>query len=139
MSKKLTTTPPAENNKEQGWNNNTHLCVNVKTRLVNDKLMVQGKSYRGVLRYDVTIEEFLYDELFTFTENQVSTDGKRNPCVYKGKCVNVHQRADGSLYPTLKRPQFTTDYTFQDFCREASREVANLPCLLEEEKEEAAE
>jgi hypothetical protein len=135
MSTNLTKTPPAENNKEQGYHHNTHLCVNVKTRLVNDKLMVQGKSYRGVLRYDVTIEEFLYDELFTFTENQVSTDGKRNPKIYEGKCVNVHQRADGTLYPTLKRPQFTTDYTFQDFCKQASKELANLPCLLEEEKE----
>lgn len=125
-----------EINAEKGcMNNNTHLCVDVKTRLVSDKQMVPGKMYRGTLKYDVVCEDYLYDEHFTFTENQVSTDGKRNPCVYKGKCVNVHQRADGSLYPTLKRPRFTADYTFQDFCREASRELAQLPCLIEEETE----
>lgn len=134
MSTNLTTTPTTENNKEQGWNNNTHLCVNLKTRLVSDKQMVQGKSYRGVLRYDVTIEDFLYDEHFTFTENQVSTDGKRNPCVYKGKCVNVHQQADGSLYPTLKRPRFTVDYTFKDFCREAAEELTAVAGLVEKKQ-----
>lgn len=134
MSINLTTTPPAENNKEQGWNNNTHLCVNLKTRLVSDKQMVKGKAYRGILRYDVTIEDFLYEELFTFTENQVSTDGKRNPCVYKGKCVNVHQQADGSLYPTLKRPRFTVDYTFKDFCREAAEELTAVAGLVEKKQ-----
>ena len=116
-------------------NNNTHLCVNLKTRLVSEKQMVQGKSYRGILKYDVTIDDFLYDEHFTFTEIPHSTDGKRNPIIYEGACVNVHQRADGSLYPTLKRPHFTADYTFKDFCREASRELAQLPCLIEEETE----
>ena len=125
-----------EINAEKGcMNHNTHLCVNLKTRLVSDKQMVPGKTYRGTLKYDVVCEDYLYDEHFTFTENQVSTDGKRNPCVYKGLCVNVHQRADGSLYPTLKRPRFTADYTFQDFCREASRELAQLPGLIEEEEE----
>lgn len=120
-------------------NNNTHLCVNVKTRLIDDKIMVPGKTYRGTIKYDVTIDDFLYDEHFTFTEIPHSSDGKRNPKIYEGACVNVHQRADGSLYPTLKRPRFTVDYNFKDFCHEASRELAQLPCLLEEEKEEAAE
>jgi hypothetical protein len=120
-------------------NNNTHLCVNVKTRLVNDKQMVPGKTYRCTVKRDVVCEDYLYDELFTVTGIPPSTNGKRNPKIYEGKCVNVHQRADGSLYPTLKQPRFTVDYTFQDFCKQASRELANLPCLLEEEKEEAAE
>ncbi|MEE1091579.1 MAG: hypothetical protein UHZ01_00665 [Prevotella sp.] len=43
--------------------------------------------------------------------------------------------AAGNLYPALRRPHLTADYTFQDFCREASRELAQLPCLVEEEKE----
>ena len=139
MSTNLTKTPLAENNKEQGWNNNTHLCVNVKTRLVSDKQMVPGKTYRCTVKRDVVCEDYLYEEHFTATEIPPSTNGKRNPKIYEGKCVNVHQRADGSLYTTFKKPRFTVDYTFQDFCREASRELANLPCLLEEEKEEAAE
>lgn len=120
-------------------NNNTHLCVNVKTRLVSDKQMVPGKTYRCTVKRDVVCEDYLYEEHFTITEIPPSTNGKRNPIIYEGACVNVHQRADGSLYPTLKRPQFTTDYTFQDFCKQASKELAQLPCLLEEEKEDAAE
>ena len=135
MSTNLKTTPPAENNKEQGYHNNTHLCVNVKTRLVNDKRMVPGKTYRGTLKYDVTIDDFLYEEHFTFTEIPHSTDGKRNPKIYEGVCVIVHQSEDGSLYTTFKKPRFTVDYTFQDFCRKASRELAQLPCLIEEEME----
>lgn len=125
-----------EINAEKGcMNHNTHLCVNLKTRLVNDKQMVPGKTYRGTIKYDVVCEDYLYDEHFTFTENQVSTDGKRNPCVYKGKCVNVHQRADGSLYPTLKRPHFTAEYTFQDFCHAAAEELTAVAGLVEEEAE----
>lgn len=113
-------------------NNNTHLCVNVKTKLVNDKQMVKGKAYRGTLKYDVTIDDFLYDENFTFTEIPPSTNGKRNPIIYEGACVNVHQRADGSLYTTFKKPRFTVDYTFQDFCRKASEELMVVIDLIKE-------
>ncbi len=119
-----------------GMNNNTHLCVDVKTRLVSDKQMVPGKTYRGTIKRDVVCEDYLYDEHFTFTENQVSTDGKRNPCAYKGLCVNVHQRADGSLYPTLRRPHFTADYTFGLFCREAAEELTAVAGLVEETEAE---
>ena len=124
-----------EINAEKGcMHPNTHLCVNLKTRLVSDKQMVLGKTYRGTIKRDVVCEDYLYDEHFTFTEIQPSTDGKRNPIIYEGACVIVHQSEDGSLYTTFKKPRFTADYTFQDFCREASRELAQLPCLVEEEE-----
>ena len=113
-------------------NNNTHLCVNVKTRLVDDKIMVPGKTYRCTVKRDVVCEDYLYDELITITEIPPSTNGKRNPKIYEGKCVNIHQRADGSLYPTLKQPRFTVDYTFQDFCREASEELMVVIDLIKE-------
>ena len=113
-------------------NNNTHLCVNVKTRLVSDKIMVPGKTYRCTVKRDVVCEEYLYEEHLTVTEIPPSTNGKRNPKIYEGKCVNVHQRADGSLYPTLKQPRFTVDYTFQDFCREASEELMAVIDLIKE-------
>ena len=113
-------------------NNNTHLCVNVKTRLVSDKQMVPGKTYRCTVKRDVVCEDYLYEEHITVTEIPHSTDGKRNPKIYEGACVNVHQRADGSLYPTLKRPRFTVDYTFQDFCREASEELMVVIDLIKE-------
>ena len=120
-------------------NNNTHLCIDLKTKLVNDKRMVPSKTYIGTLQYNVTSEQFPYEELIIFTEMQVTSNDKQYPTIFEGVCVNVHQREDGSLYPTFKKPRFTVDYTFQDFCREASRELAQLPCLIEEEKEEAAE
>ena len=113
-------------------NNNTHLCVNVKTRLVSDKQMVPGKTYRCTVKRDVVCEDYLYDELFTITEIPPSTDGKRNPKIYEGACVIVHQSEDGSLYTTFKKPRFTVDYTFQDFCREASEELMVVIDLIKE-------
>lgn len=114
-------------------NNNTHLCVNVKTRLVSDKQMAPGKTYRGTVKRDVVCEDYLYDEHFTVTEIPPSTNGKRNPIIYEGACVIVHQREDDSLYTTFKKPRFTVDYTFQDFCREASEELMVVIDLIKEE------
>ncbi len=47
MSKKITTTTPptGKYNKEQGWDKNTELCVNMKTMLRSDVRMKVGKDY----------------------------------------------------------------------------------------------
>ena len=63
-----------------GWNNDTHLGVNLKTQLRSDRKMKLGKSYQGVLSRDVECDDFLYDEHFTFTETQPWST-KRNPKV----------------------------------------------------------
>lgn len=48
---------------------------------------------------------------------------RRNPIVFSGVCINVHRKADGTIYPTFNRPLFTDFYTFRDFCREAAEEL----------------
>jgi hypothetical protein len=83
------------------FNHNTHLGVNVKTVLNSDRIMRVGKDYQGVLKRDVEIDEFRYDEHFTFTET-LPWSMKRNPRVFNGKYISVTRRPDGSLRPNFK-------------------------------------
>ena len=57
---------------------------------------------------------------------------QRNPMLYLGRCINVHRKADGSMYPTFNRPLFTAAYTFRDFCSEAAEELRLVSGLGEE-------
>ena len=84
------------------FNCNTHLSVDLKTRLSDDRSMKIGKNYVGVLRRDVVCEEFHYEEHFTFTEARPLTNSKRNPHVYVGKYITVTCRPDGSLHLNFK-------------------------------------
>ena len=83
------------------FNHNTHLGVNVKTVLNNDRIMRVGKDYQGVLRRDVEIDEFRYDEHFTFVET-LPWSMKRNPRVYNGRYISVtRQRYALGVYNEL--------------------------------------
>ena len=98
-----TSTPPTENNnKEQGWNRNTALCVDLKTILRGDRVMKPGNGYTGVLKRDVVCEDFYYDEHYTFVETLPSTDGKRNPQVFNGKYITVTCRDNGTYRLNFK-------------------------------------
>ena len=80
----------------QVWNTNTALCVDLKTLLRSDLAMKAGKEYQGVLRRDVDLDEFRYDEHYTFVETMPWLS-KRNPRVFSGRYINVTRRPDGSL------------------------------------------
>ena len=82
--------------KKKIFNNNTELCVDLKTMLLGDRRMKAGKDYLGVLRRDVEIDDFRYDEHFTFTEALPWTS-KRNPHIFVGKYITVTRRDDGTL------------------------------------------
>lgn len=112
-------------------NPNTELCVNLKTMLRTDRVMEPGKRYRGTLTKEVACEEYGYEEHFTFTEAAKPQPVRRNPHIWEGRCINVNQAADGSVYPTFNRPKFTEHFTFQDFCREAAEELSVVACLVE--------
>ena len=83
-------------------NCNTHLGVDLKTMLRNDRMAKTGKNYLGVLRRDVLCEEFLYDEHFTFIEQPPKPPVKHNPKVYDGKHISITRRDDGTLRPNFK-------------------------------------
>ncbi len=83
---------------------NTELCVNLKTKLQNDVIMIPGKEYTGVLRHDKPKETLFgpEDSHFTFRETQPSSAGKRNTHVFVGKYITITRRDDGSLRPNFK-------------------------------------
>ena len=83
-------------------NCNTHIGVDLKTMLRNDRQAKTGKNYLGVLRRDVLCEEFMYDEHFTFIELPPKAPTKRNPKVFDGKHISITRRDDGTLRPNFK-------------------------------------
>jgi hypothetical protein len=80
---------------EQRFNNNTELCVDVKTILRSDRVSKIGKSYQGVFTRDT-------DEHFTFTETIIPAACKRNPQVYVGQYITITRRDDGTLRPNFR-------------------------------------
>jgi len=62
----------------EGWHHDTALGCDLKTILRSDSRMKLGKDYQGVLKRDVEIDEFRYDEHFTFVETE-PWSMKRNP------------------------------------------------------------
>ena len=69
---------------------------------------------------------------YSFLEggDQMKAAPQRNPHVYRGQFVNVNQRDDGTRYPTFNRPQYTKEFTFHDFCREAAAELLAVAGLV---------
>lgn len=111
-------------------NANTELCIDLKTILTSDRRAKMRKYYQGVLTRDGR-------EHFTFVEDaQERKLARRNPLVYKGYCINVTRRPDGTLCPHFRQPQYTRYYTFRDFCREAAEELLLIAGLVEEEMSE---
>ncbi|MBR1652224.1 MAG: hypothetical protein IJ692_02400 [Alloprevotella sp.] len=96
----------------------THLCVDLKLWKLLPGRMPMGTRMEGTLARDA-------EDHFAFIQKGIPTGWapRRNPLIWRGKCVNVHRRADGKLYPTFNRPDYTPDFTFQDFCREAAGEL----------------
>ena len=119
----ITTSPTENNNKEQGWNRNTALCVNLKTILRQERMMKPGKGYTGVLKRDVICEDFHYDEHYTFTETLPSTNGKRNPRVFDGEFITVTLWGDGTLHPNFKQMEIGKDFTVDGYALAVCDEI----------------
>ena len=97
-----------------GWHHNTHLGVNVKTVLNSDRIMRVGKDYQGVLKRDVEIDEFRYDEHYTFVETE-PWSMKRNPRVFNGQYISITRREDGSLRPNFKPLKMGDDFSLERY------------------------
>jgi hypothetical protein len=117
---------------KQGWNPNTHLSVDLKTLLRSDSKMKAGKDYQGVLKRDVEIDEFHWDEHFTFVETLPWTS-KRNPRVYNGKFISVTRQDDGSLRPNFKPLKIGEDFSLERYALGVYNELSiALGGLVEE-------
>lgn len=107
-----------ENAAEKGGeilNVNTELCIDLKTKLLFDRLMMPGKGYQGVLRLDGTGPDLFGndDRHCTFTETLCPTAGKRNPRVYNGRHITATLKDDGmprlNFKPLKMGQHFTID------------------------------
>ena len=118
-----------------GWNLNTEVCVDLKTMLRDDLRMKAGKGYLGVLRRDVEIDDFLYDEHFTFREERLTPAiCKRNPRVYVGKYITVTRKDDGTYRPNFRPIHTDPGFNVEHYASSVANELLwALGGLVEEE------
>ena len=91
-----------ESPEQQEWKKNVELCVDVKTYLQSDQRMKAGKGYQGVLRRDVTCEDYKYNEHLTFIETANQKRVKANPCVFRGDHITITRHDDGTFRPNFR-------------------------------------
>ena len=108
---------------------NTILCCDLKTILSSDRIMKAAKDYTGILRRDVEIDEFRYDEHFTFIETLPWTQ-KRNPRVFVGKHISVTRRSDGTLRMNFRPVKMGHDFSIDGYaigvCNELRQALEGL-------------
>lgn len=107
---------------------NTELCVDLKLLTRQTGRMDVGEYLGGTIKHDGE-----YHFTFIENDNKVCTHVHRNPIIYNGKCVNLHRKDDGTVFTRFTRPEFTTDFTFSDFCQQAAEELLAVACLVEKE------
>lgn len=103
-----------KSNNPRRRNNNTDLCVDLKTRLRHDRIAVIGKNYHGVLRHD---EECHY----TFTE--AANADKRNPQVFCGNYITVTRRDDGTLRLNFRPKTMGPDFNAATYATDVANEI----------------
>lgn len=103
---------------------NTELGTDLKLLTRKPGRTPIGEYLDGVLTHDG-------EDHFTFIQNaheKKKMEVHRSPIILKGSCINVHQKEDGSLLLTFNKPQFSENFTFQDFCRKAAEELFLFAC-----------
>lgn len=101
---------------------NNELCVDLKTRLLNDAIMKPPKKYTGILRREASKEE-LFGNHFTFRETQPSTAGKRNQQVFYGKFITITRRDDGTLRPNFKPVKMEEGFSASSYATGVANEL----------------
>ena len=106
----------------------TEPCCQLKLLTRKPGRMPEGTCLVGTISHDG-------ENHFTFMEEAPERKGRKNSrCVFKGYTINVHNKDDGTLFPTFRQPHYTRFYTFRDFCREAAEELLLVVSLLEDDK-----
>lgn len=107
----------------------THLDVDLKLLTPKPGRMPVGAQWKGTLWHDE-------EEHFTFVKDNLlkrKMTIRRNPVVFSGRCINVHQLPNNTLRLEFNRPQFTESFTFRDFCVAAAQELLTIARLFGEE------
>ena len=114
----------------RGYFPNTELDIDLKLITRKPGRMHVGEYINCLLTRD---GEDHFEAVETASEKKQTAE-QRNPIVYLGTCINLHRKADGTIYPTFNRPRYTADFTFADFCRKAAEELLAVAGLAEEER-----
>ncbi len=104
----------------------THLGVDIKV----------AKSTPGRLPVDASLEGTLVrdkDDHFLFNEKIHDKKVHRVPIIWEGESVNVHDNGYGVTYATLRRPRYSRNFTFKDFCIDAADELLTIARQVKEE------
>ncbi len=103
---------------------NTHLCVDLKTLLCEDRVAEVKKDYIGVFRQDA-------EDHFLFMESLHRTRTRRNPRVFEGHYINITRSADGAYHPNFKPVRIDAS-SLRSYAQGVARELKEaLSCLLE--------
>ena len=103
--------------------NNTIPCCDLKTILRSDRILKVEKEYTGILRRDVEIEDFRYDEHYTFVETLHQTAGKRNPHIFDGQYITVTRRGDRSFRLNFKELPAVADFNLERYALGVYNEI----------------
>lgn len=107
----------------------TELGIDLKLMTRQPRRINEGEYLAGMLTRD-GLDHFSFVE--NYPEKKREVVARRNPHIYRGRCINVSQQDDGSLYPSFNRPPYTEDFTFQVFCKESAEELLTIAGLLRE-------
>lgn len=113
---------------------NTEWCIDLKTKLHNETLMIPGKEYMGILRHDIPNKRNGYDDThYTFIEMLPNFIGKKNPRLFRGKYITVTRRDDGSLRLNFRPIQMQEGFNAKRYASGVAKEITNaLKGLIEE-------
>lgn len=99
----------------------SHLCVDVKVFSTKPGRMPENTFLEGYFARRGE-DQFLIVEKM---EKSAKTT-RRNPLIYAGSCVNVHQLADGTKRLDFNHPRFFSNLSFRDFCLTAAQELSTI-------------
>ena len=112
---------------------NTILCCDLKTILSSDRIMRAEKDYTGILRREVDIDDFRYDEHYTFVETLPWTM-KRNSRIFAGKHITMTRRDDGTLRLNFRPLKTGSGFSVERYALGVYNEICMaLEGLVEEE------
>lgn len=106
----------------------TELDVDLKLFTLRPGRLNENEFLPGMLTRD---GENHYSFVQNATKKKVAL--VRNPHLFRGRCVNVVRKADGTRYTTFNRPDYSESFTFKHFCLQAAEELLMIAGLVGEE------
>ena len=102
---------------------NTNLCVDLKTVMQSDAILIEGQCYNGILTRDG-------ESHFRFEEATRKGRPPRNPKLFDGKYVSMVRMQNGRYQLHLK-PMDTADFDRDSFAFGVYSEITNALRIID--------